>query len=506
MRDGKDGTVGATVTFSPSNFNIIVDRSGTIAKTTDNIIDVKMSSLEGNLELSKISVSSQDSLPSGITVKSVNLKKGQIVLHFAKGGDFGDPSNSFAQTIFDIETVTGEKSQFAIFFAKVGEGVSLGRIETVPTTYRLENVTYKKSDGEEVLQEVVYAQIGDVIVLSKSSGEYSAGTVFKYNGSTWTEIDDINSCMVAYDDIMSIADGTTAKVICKTLVSQKALIDNLVTKFVNVMEGGYVKSSNYNGTKDSNGVPVNVANGSGASQGFALDTLGNAELMSKVHIGGNLTVDGTSTLKNTKLDNCTANNGTFNNISVKNAVIDGDCSVQGEITQGTSFMTLCDLSFYYRDGAIRIRHCSIPSGYYSLVRIEEGRYEFTINRDYLINLSPCKKLFQKLSNYGTLYKTHAYLQAVNIFTGDNGTYQSNGNIYANHEYGLSVHTVSDFLSDNKNHCFLYSDGVYNDSFYNIGTAYANPRTILCFTDRNTDNFTDPRYGTSLILNVYATYD
>lgn len=94
-------------------------------------------------------------------------------------------------------------------------------------------------------------------------------------------------------------------------IVQNAMIKNLFSKVLTIMNGGIIKSSNFSASSGTDAFRL-TNDGKrellfNAIQGFGVDTQGNAEFMSKVHIGGELSVSGASIFG----EDCTFNGDIF---------------------------------------------------------------------------------------------------------------------------------------------------------------------------------------------------
>lgn len=131
------------------------------------------------------------------------------------------------------------------------------------------------------------AHIGDWFTYTgEDSGIFKKAIVYTYNGENW-EIDNNKDHKIgALDDLLDVTvmagEGYFANAFIDKLVTNEAFIEKLVAKYVELKDGGYIKSSNYDATNPD-------------TKGIYIDTDGNATLR------GNVKINGTTEMENALL-------------------------------------------------------------------------------------------------------------------------------------------------------------------------------------------------------------
>ncbi|WP_147615873.1 host specificity factor TipJ family phage tail protein [Treponema pectinovorum] len=234
-------------------------------------------------------------------------------------------------------------------------------------------------------------------------------------------------------------------------IVQNAMIKNLFSKVLTIMNGGIIKSSNF---LDANGKEAFRLSNDGkrdllfnAAQGFGVDTQGNAEFMSKVHIGGELNVDG-------------------------KALFGQKAIFKGALSQGGNFYYCGVFNFSYVNNTLVLDSRSKLKGY-KLIRIDKGRYILWLPPNFLYAV----RGEQNMSDWANApFVIREYIS-------DSRKTNEDG-------YDYVYYTGKPYNTNPVNQLNISSFGwIMGSSIHpNEKNSYG---IILYFTDFNSDDFTDP---------------
>lgn len=316
---------------------------------------------------------------------------GKLKLVFASGSALADSGRILVPVL-----VESEFDSFVYGYADEN-GIAYGQFEKhADSKYIILFFDYQKIKVKDVTRDNIIeyspkylGKVSDVSGVTVSgngdwflySGTESASHIFKtgcfyvyYNGQ-WSLKDDTEQKEMddIFNDMLSLVDAANASApvvsIVNRLVTSEAFIDKLATRIISLQSGGLIKSSNFDGriTVDEAG-NHKLDFDSEATDGFAIDTFGNARLFGKTEIGEDAIIHGKITTENLIILPIKRGTSWFNNL-----IISTPGRTQGGITTRNKLYIpiegeyLLNLKMTSGTGVLKVDRFDLDTRHYSTV-------------------------------------------------------------------------------------------------------------------------------------------